>query len=242
MHRNRVWRRTHCLFARNAQARAYCSLRVWYVPSQARHQRKQIDPLLWLFGFFALVCIGTLLNKLPTTKPQIKKSPLVIAPSQTLTIKPLEIGLVAPVPVWPTILTPKQERQAFITAISSLSANHAAAPTPAIAPGTASRQDYQHAASANVAPPWTPYAEYLMGDHWRAFRLVALDRAGHRCQVCAATGSLEVHHNSYDRKGREELTDVVVLCRRCHGNFHATEPPGLSKSPPRSSSPRPLSS
>ena len=63
--------------------------------------------------------------------------------------------------------------------------------------------------------------EYLQSDHWRKVREAALNRAGHRCQVCNGTHILDVHHRTYERLGREEPGDLTVLCRRCHGLFHA---------------------
>jgi len=64
------------------------------------------------------------------------------------------------------------------------------------------------------------YAEYLKSDHWQYVRKVALERAGNRCQVCAAEDALQVHHNNYYNRGDESLFDVVVLCSRCHEVIH----------------------
>lgn len=66
-----------------------------------------------------------------------------------------------------------------------------------------------------------PYSEYLKTEYWKGRRLKALHRAGHKCQVCAAVDRLEVHHNSYERLGHERAEDLTVLCRDCHGLFHA---------------------
>ena len=63
-------------------------------------------------------------------------------------------------------------------------------------------------------------AEYLKSPHWQSVRLWALERAEKRCQLCAATGKLDVHHNTYDRVGHERPSDVVVLCRDRHSRFH----------------------
>ena len=64
------------------------------------------------------------------------------------------------------------------------------------------------------------YHEYLQTEHWQERRGKALKRAGDKCQVCANTERLEVHHNSYENLGGEPLTDLVVLCRGCHELFH----------------------
>lgn len=64
------------------------------------------------------------------------------------------------------------------------------------------------------------YRAYLRSAEWRAKREWALERAGHRCQVCNRTGSLEVHHRTYERLGAELPGDLIVLDDRCHGLFH----------------------
>lgn len=65
-----------------------------------------------------------------------------------------------------------------------------------------------------------PYAEYLRSPEWRERRQVALEAAGHRCQVCNAPGPLDVHHRTYERLGAEDAGDLFVLCRTCHDLFH----------------------
>jgi len=65
-----------------------------------------------------------------------------------------------------------------------------------------------------------PYAEYLKSRHWQRQRKEALERAGHRCQVCNVDElPLEVHHRTYERLGREVPDDLFVLCEVCHGIF-----------------------
>lgn len=65
-----------------------------------------------------------------------------------------------------------------------------------------------------------PYREYLRTSEWRARRLVALERAEHRCQVCNTPERLDVHHRTYEHIGEERDEDLLVLCRGCHGLFH----------------------
>jgi len=64
------------------------------------------------------------------------------------------------------------------------------------------------------------YKKYLASPDWQARRNKALDRAGHKCQVCSRRMGLDVHHNSYERLGHEVDTDLTVLCRRCHDLYH----------------------
>ncbi len=65
-----------------------------------------------------------------------------------------------------------------------------------------------------------PYADYLQTEEWRERRHAALRRAGYKCQACNKAGSLDVHHRTYERRGCEEIGDLTVLCRACHGKFH----------------------
>jgi hypothetical protein len=81
------------------------------------------------------------------------------------------------------------------------------------------------------------YADYLLSDHWKFTRELALDRAGRRCQcgLCPfatfyrheladrfprAWTRLEVHHLSYERLGHEAPDDLLVLCGHCHAAAH----------------------
>jgi hypothetical protein len=68
------------------------------------------------------------------------------------------------------------------------------------------------------------YPEYLLTREWRTRRREALERAGHRCQVCNRDYGLHVHHRTYERRGRELPGDLTVLCYLCHALFHGKEP------------------
>lgn len=65
-----------------------------------------------------------------------------------------------------------------------------------------------------------PYQAYLQTPEWQEKRDQALERSGHRCQLCNSDDSLNVHHRTYERRGNEELSDLTVLCRQCHNLFH----------------------
>lgn len=65
-----------------------------------------------------------------------------------------------------------------------------------------------------------PYADYLQTGHWQRTRAAALERAGHRCQLCNRPQHLNVHHRTYERRGAERDDDLIVLCRGCHETFH----------------------
>ena len=69
------------------------------------------------------------------------------------------------------------------------------------------------------------YAEYLKSGHWQAVRKWALALTEYRCQLCAASTNLDVHHSNYDRLYSESPGDVVVLCRTCHKSYHHIDLP-----------------
>jgi len=66
-----------------------------------------------------------------------------------------------------------------------------------------------------------PYVQYLRSPEWKQIRNSQLANAGHRCQVCNRNGiSLHVHHRTYERRGRENFKDLIVLCAECHALYH----------------------
>lgn len=68
------------------------------------------------------------------------------------------------------------------------------------------------------------YADYLKTEHWIELRGAKLLEANNRCQKCKSRHKLQVHHLTYERKGRERLSDLQVLCERCHEKEHALFP------------------
>lgn len=68
-----------------------------------------------------------------------------------------------------------------------------------------------------------PYADYLQTDWWKLKRLEVLGYSPnlHVCRLCHSRNCLNVHHNTYARRGFEEEEDLIVLCRSCHKKFHA---------------------
>jgi len=72
-----------------------------------------------------------------------------------------------------------------------------------------------------AAAPAIPYSEYLKTDHWMEVRQDAFRLFGSRCAMCNSTEHLEAHHRTYLSIGCEKTCDVICLCRKCHGHFHA---------------------
>jgi len=73
--------------------------------------------------------------------------------------------------------------------------------------------------------PKGKYAEYLKSEHWLAFRLEVLTFWEYDCCLCKRKAD-DVHHNTYQRKWQEKLTDCVALCSDCHKRFHFVLPDG----------------
>ena len=65
-----------------------------------------------------------------------------------------------------------------------------------------------------------PYREYLLTEHWQKMRKWALARAKYQCQLCSEKQNLHVHHKTYERRGCEDINDLIALCRECHERHH----------------------
>jgi hypothetical protein len=70
--------------------------------------------------------------------------------------------------------------------------------------------------------PSADYREYLASPHWQAIRVRYRESdLPQRC-MCGES-QVDLHHKTYQRLGREELTDLLPLCRRCHVMVHVLE-------------------
>jgi hypothetical protein len=74
-----------------------------------------------------------------------------------------------------------------------------------------------------------PYQDYLQTPEWRERAADALQRAGHRCQVCKRNRECHVHHRTYQRCGAEFPADLIVLCDECLALYQRR---GLIAGPP----------
>lgn len=63
------------------------------------------------------------------------------------------------------------------------------------------------------------YKEYLGSEDWADKRRRKLARTN-RCGICSAKSNLDVHHLNYRDLVSVELSDLRVLCRRCHYLAH----------------------
>ena len=69
-----------------------------------------------------------------------------------------------------------------------------------------------------------PFEDYRLTPEWRSRRNRVILRAGSRCELCDASGLIDVHHRTYDRYGDELLSQLLALCRSCHARHHGVLP------------------
>lgn len=61
------------------------------------------------------------------------------------------------------------------------------------------------------------YDEYMRSTRWRNIASAMKKHANYLCAHCKQSSTtLEVHHLTYERFGRERMSDLVVLCKPCH--------------------------
>ncbi len=66
-----------------------------------------------------------------------------------------------------------------------------------------------------------PYPQYLQTEHWKSLRMQVIERDDWRCQSCHdTTDNPQVHHLTYDRRGKELLEDLITICPSCHRAIH----------------------
>lgn len=75
--------------------------------------------------------------------------------------------------------------------------------------------------------PKISYSDYLLSDEWKE-RAEDMKRKIGKCQIGNASkkygspcsGPLQVHHNTYERIGREFDSDLIVVCKHHHEIIH----------------------
>lgn len=64
------------------------------------------------------------------------------------------------------------------------------------------------------------YSNYIQSNEWKIIRKKVLIRDNNLCQVCKKNSAEEVHHLTYDNLFREELEDLLSVCKTCHKEIH----------------------
>jgi 5-methylcytosine-specific restriction endonuclease McrA len=85
------------------------------------------------------------------------------------------------------------------------------------------KRAYQDACEYEDTLPIVNYQEYIASARWKRRARDTKERVGYRCQLCGKCGTdatLNTHHNNYERLGDELDTDLIVLCKDCHGKYH----------------------
>jgi 5-methylcytosine-specific restriction endonuclease McrA len=75
-------------------------------------------------------------------------------------------------------------------------------------------------AKARRAPKAVVYAEYIRSPEWAKVRVRKLREVGWKCERCGRKKHLQAHHLTYERLGRERLSDLEICCRGCHSREH----------------------
>jgi len=71
--------------------------------------------------------------------------------------------------------------------------------------------------NANVLYKSFPsYARYIRSDDWAYRRKQRIKKDGGRCKNCGSKFNLEVHHKNYNSFGKEDVSDLITLCKDCH--------------------------
>lgn len=73
------------------------------------------------------------------------------------------------------------------------------------------------------------YKDYLKSDHWKSLRNRKLSHSKRRCAICGSKERLEVHHLQYKNIFDVDLTDLRILCNRCHKLYHELKKSGSVK-------------
>jgi hypothetical protein len=63
------------------------------------------------------------------------------------------------------------------------------------------------------------YKQYLNSTHWQKIKTTVYKKR-RKCQICGKSFNLNIHHITYERLGKELLSDLVVLCQSCHYKAH----------------------
>lgn len=67
---------------------------------------------------------------------------------------------------------------------------------------------------------YSQYSDYLRSPYWATRKAQVKRLRNCRCEICASTNHLVVHHLTYNRIGEELDNDLLLLCERCHNETH----------------------
>ena len=85
------------------------------------------------------------------------------------------------------------------------------------------------------------YEKYMASPAWRRKRDQVIEHNKGKCAWCGAEGK-QVHHKTYDNIGRELLSELEMLCGKCHKEEHHPPVPSDQQSVTQHTSPVPSDS
>ena len=65
---------------------------------------------------------------------------------------------------------------------------------------------------------------YYETSKWFNLRMSVIERDSFQCVNCGSRDSLQVHHLTYERFKKEQMEDLVTLCKTCHNLLHENVP------------------
>ena len=75
------------------------------------------------------------------------------------------------------------------------------------------------------------YPSYLQTNHWKNFRLEVIRERKNECERCFDVVEVpQIHHKTYKRLGKEKISDVTLLCPKCHKIIHNKRKEGRTES------------
>jgi hypothetical protein len=60
------------------------------------------------------------------------------------------------------------------------------------------------------------YQKYLASREWALLKEQVRKRSGGKCERCLVGDYHSTHHLTYERAGKELLTDIIAVCEPCH--------------------------
>jgi 5-methylcytosine-specific restriction endonuclease McrA len=63
------------------------------------------------------------------------------------------------------------------------------------------------------------YTKYIQSKEWKEKRNFIVGKYK-KCSCCGSEENLHVHHLSYENLGNENESDLLLLCKKCHGLVH----------------------
>jgi len=83
-----------------------------------------------------------------------------------------------------------------------------------------------------LTPKAVEYYAYIASDQWKITKAKWMQSGqcrGHFCHAagCGQTTSLQMHHRTYKRLGREDMNDLVLVCGGCHLKIHELAKSGV---------------